>query len=130
MPALSLAFLTSASDTSRSFARYLSEKPSCLAFLSTSSEGTAPFIAMRASSSCTSSNICSMKYFLILVRLYSSSMVAPLRSASYMMNCLSLEGLFKRLRSSFKSISWKVFAKPKPYLPVSRLLIAFWNASL
>ena len=71
-----------------------------------------------------------MNHFLMAVFLNKSSTVAPLRSASYMMNCRWLVGLFKRSISSCNDMLLKCFAKPRPGWPFSNERIAFKNASL
>ena len=69
---------------------------------------------MRASSSATSSAICSMNQRLMRVSSWSSSTVAPARSASYMMNWRSLVGVTSMPSSSSLDLPWKSLAKPRP----------------
>jgi hypothetical protein len=64
-----------------------------------------------------------MKYALIFVRLFSSSTVAPLRSASYMMNWRLLEGCTEASEARPSSCRYSRY-KAEAVAPVLRLRIA------
>ncbi len=73
---------------------------------------------------------CSINQALMWVRLLRSSTLAPLRSASYIMNCRSLEGSARSSINSFRPLELKSLANPSPYLPFSSERMDFRKASL